>query len=103
MNESHAIDIADQRATPTLQTPVQFLEGVGPWRASMLARLGIKTVEDLLFNMPRDVLDLSQVTRARDLQADTLQTVRGTVVDRDARLTSTGKHMTAVLLDCGDG
>jgi ATP-dependent DNA helicase RecG len=37
------------------------------------------------------------------LQADVLQTVRGIVVDRDSRRTSTGKTMTSVLLDCGDG
>jgi ATP-dependent DNA helicase RecG len=69
----------------------------------LLERLGLKTAEDVLFNMPRDVLDLSRVTSVKQLQADVPQTVRGIVVDRNARLTSTGKMMTAVLLDCGDG
>ena len=88
---------------PPLQTPVQFLPGVGPARATLLARLELRTVEDLLFNLPRDVLDLTKITRVKDLKAETLQTVKGKVVDRDARLTKTGKTMTGILLDCGDG
>ncbi len=38
-----------------LKTNVQFLRGVGPERARLLANLGIVTVEDLLWNLPRDV------------------------------------------------
>ena len=100
--DEYVIDIAERDGIPSLQTPVQFLSGVGPARAPLLERLELKTAEDVLFNVPRDVLDLSRVTRVRDLQPDTLQTVKGKVVDRDARLTNTGKMMTAVLLDCGE-
>lgn len=101
--DSRVINVAERDEILTLQTPAQFLQGVGPARAPLLERLELRTVEDVLLNVPRDVLDLSRVTHVRDLQPETLQTVRGKVVDRDARLTSTGKTMTAVLLDCGDG
>jgi ATP-dependent DNA helicase RecG len=101
--DSPIIDIAARDEHLSLQTPVQFIPGVGPSRAALLERLGLKTAEDVLLNMPRDVLDLSRVTSVRQLQADVLQTVRGIVVDRDSRRTSTGKTMTSVLLDCGDG
>ncbi len=37
----------------------QYIKGVGPARASMLSKLGIETIEDLLFFIPRDYLDLS--------------------------------------------
>ena len=47
-----------------LATPVQFLKGVGPARAKLLAKLELTTVEDLLFYMPRDVLDLSVLLEA---------------------------------------
>ena len=47
-----------------LKTSVQFLRGVGPERARLLANLGIVTVEDLLWNLPRDVLDLTNVCPA---------------------------------------
>ena len=97
MSAAHDTDL------PPLQTPVQYVSGVGPERAVLLKRLELLTVEDLLFNVPRDVLDLSKVTRVKDLQAEVFQTVKGTVVDRDARLTKNGKTLTGVLLDCGDG
>src|SRR5918992_1761177 len=35
-----------------LQTPVQFLKGVGPRRAADLQRVGLATVEDLLYRFP---------------------------------------------------
>ena len=35
-----------------LDTPVQYVKGVGPTRAEQLAQLGINTVEDLLLYFP---------------------------------------------------
>ncbi len=83
-----------------LQTPVQFVPGVGPRRAELLARLGIRTVHDLLWYLPRDVLDLSRLRRPSELEPDLVQTVRGVVVDRDFRELRHGRSLTAVLLDC---
>jgi len=84
-----------------LQTPVQFLPGVGPRRAGLLEKLGLRTVEGLLYLMPRDVLDLTDLTTPGNLQDDRLQTVRGSVVDLDGRSLSGGRTLSAVLLDCG--
>lgn len=103
MNGSQAIDILERDEVLSLHTPAQFIAGAGPVRAVFLERLELRTVEDVLLNVPRDVLDLSRVTSVNRLQADTLQTVKGKVVDRDARLTRNGITMTIVLLDCGDG
>jgi ATP-dependent DNA helicase RecG len=86
-------------ADSPLTTSVQYLRGVGPDRARLLANLGIVTVEDLLWNLPRDVLDLTNVRRASELRTGELQTVRGTVVDRDGRTTGMGKTLVGVLLD----
>ncbi len=36
-----------------LDTPVQYVQGVGPKRAEQLAELGVQTVEDLLLYFPR--------------------------------------------------
>ncbi|MEX0717875.1 MAG: ATP-dependent DNA helicase RecG [Planctomycetaceae bacterium] len=85
-----------------LDTPVQFVPGVGPQRADLLVRLEIRTARDLLRLMPRDVLDLSDVRAPRELEAGALQSVRGKVVDRDARTISKNRTLTAVLFDCGD-
>lgn len=84
----------------SLETPVQFLRGVGPRKAELLGHLGLFTVADLLFFLPRDVLDLTHVSRVTELAEDKLVTVRGRVVDRDARVLKQGRSMTAVLLDC---
>ena len=85
-----------------LKTPVQFLRGCGEQRAELLKVLGLHTVEDLLFFLPRDVLDLSHVTPPAELTDDTVHTVHGTVVDVDGRNLSRGRTLSSVLLECGD-
>lgn len=90
-------------ADSPLQNSVQYVSGVGPRRAELLAKLGLNTVEDVLFNLPRDVLDLTHVASLDELEAGPVYTLRGRVVDLDGKQLSTGKTMSAVLLDCGDG
>jgi len=85
----------------TLESDVQYLRGVGPDRALLLNKLGIFTIEDLLWNVPRDILDFSQICLPADLQPDTLSTVRGTVYDADSRELRNRRTMTKILLDCG--
>lgn len=86
-----------------LQTPIQFARGVGPQRAELLAKLGLLTVGDLLFYLPRDVLDLSQISAVHELTDDRVHTVRGEVVDRDSRIITRGRTMTAVLFKADGG
>jgi ATP-dependent DNA helicase RecG len=90
----------DGMPEPSLDTPVQFVRGAGPQRAELLARLEVRTVRDLLFYLPRDLLDLSHVSAVGDLKEGEVQTVRGRVVDLDGRQLAGGKSMSAVLLDC---
>jgi ATP-dependent DNA helicase RecG len=52
---------------PPLKKPVQFVKGVGPRRAEQLARLGIATVEDLLYHIPFRYQDRREIKRVRDL------------------------------------
>jgi ATP-dependent DNA helicase RecG len=87
-------------ADDPLQQPVQFLPGVGPARAQHLEKLEIRTVHDLLWHLPRDVVDLTEVRQPRDLVDDRVQSVRGVIVDLDARHTSSGKAMVACLIEC---
>ena len=83
-----------------LATEVQYVSGVGPQRAVFLERLGLLTVRDLLFNVPRDVLDLTHVNSVPGLLPDKLQSVLGRVVDRDARQLKNNRTMTGILIDC---
>ncbi len=47
--------------SPLSETPVTALRGVGPRRAQRLARLGIDTVQDLLFHLPLRYQDRTRV------------------------------------------
>ncbi len=81
-----------------LATPVQFVKGVGPQRAELLARLGMFSARDVLFYFPRDYQDLSNLTSLVEFEANQLVRVRGTVADIDTRMTSTGRFMLGVLI-----
>jgi ATP-dependent DNA helicase RecG len=45
-----------------LDTPVQFLKGIGEKRAEGLGRLGIRTARDLLWHLPHRYIDASTLT-----------------------------------------
>lgn len=45
----------------SLETQVQYIPGVGPNRGRQLERVGIRTLEDLLYTLPRRYLDRSRV------------------------------------------
>ncbi len=64
-----------------LTSAVQYARGVGPARAQLLGdRLGIATVSDLLYRLPRRVEDRSRLRRIYDVAHGALETVQGTVV-----------------------
>ena len=65
-----------------IDTPVQFLRGVGPRRAEAFARLGIRTVEDLLVHLPHRYLDATTVTPIDRADVGTEVTVIGRVVSK---------------------
>ena len=49
-------------ASVRLDTPVQFLKGIGERRAEGLERLGIRTARDLLWHLPHRYIDASTLT-----------------------------------------
>jgi len=52
-----------------LQTPIEYLKGVGPNRADLLKKeLGIFTFQDLLNLFPNRYLDRTQYYKIKDLQ-----------------------------------
>jgi ATP-dependent DNA helicase RecG len=62
-----------------LATPLQFVKGVGPQRAKLLANLGLHTVEDALYHLPARHEDRSRLTPLRSLKPDEVTTVSGTI------------------------
>lgn len=66
----------------TLETPVEFLTGVGPRRAEALRRLNIFTARDLLFHIPFRYEDASTVTPIARLRIGDDASVIGTVISK---------------------
>ncbi len=86
-----------------LEGPVQYVKGVGPQRADRLRRLGVETVRHLLFYLPRDYQDLTDLRQIAQLEAGRLQTVRGIVADLDAKELGPTKSLAAALIEDGSG
>ena len=79
---------------------VQYLKGVGPARAQLLARLGIATVEDLLWTAPRRHEDRGRLTPIGQLRPGESATVRANVLARSLRRMRGGRAIfTAALGD----
>jgi ATP-dependent DNA helicase RecG len=62
-----------------LQTPVQYVKGVGPQRAPVLEKLGIRTAEDLLLRVPFRYEDRRAFARIADLRPGMKLSVSGRV------------------------
>ncbi|MEO0094135.1 MAG: ATP-dependent DNA helicase RecG, partial [candidate division WOR-3 bacterium] len=63
-----------------LAMPIQYLKGVGPKRASCLNRIGVETVGDLLFLVPRYYLDRTNLTPIKQLPIGQDVTLMGKIV-----------------------
>ncbi len=94
--------MSDNSASELLKRPLQYVPGVGPRRAEVLARLGLRTVSDALFFFPRDYEDAREVRSLAQLEADALQSVIGTVHEVEARASSSGRFVLGVLITDGE-
>jgi ATP-dependent DNA helicase RecG len=70
-----------------LSTPLQFVKGVGPRRAADLARVGLTTVEDLLYRFPLRYEDRSRLQTIASARA-------GQTVSLSGRIHSCGLRAT---------
>jgi ATP-dependent DNA helicase RecG len=87
----------------SLDLPVSALPGVGDSAEKLLERLGIRTIGDLLWHLPRTYLDYSSFTPLRRVRADQQQTVEAILGRIAQRRTARGQAMTEVeLIDPAD-
>ena len=84
----------------SLQDPVTILPGVGTGRAEQLAALGVTTVEDLIYLVPRRHKDYAAIQPIGSVLFQRECTVKGEVVAIDQEHTRTGKTM--VTAEIGD-
>ena len=62
-----------------MNTPIQFVRGVGPYKTSLLAKLGIFTVGDLFAHYPHRYEDKSQIKNIADLTDGQVESFLGVV------------------------
>ncbi len=103
--QNPAMDLNGTPASPdsgaSLESPVSVLKGVGVERLQMLERLGIRSVGDLLFHMPRRFEDRRRVARIRDLELGETVTVRGRVLTSGVTRYRSGKSVFQLVVDDG--
>jgi ATP-dependent DNA helicase RecG len=73
--------------TDVLETPLQFLKGVGPRRAADLAHAGLVTLEDLLYRFPIRYEDRSRLQPIASLEPGQHASVAGRILSCGLRST----------------
>src|SRR4030066_2480909 len=87
-----------------LSAPTSVLPGVGPKHAQTLTRLGLHTLEDLLYNFPRRYDDYTQLKPIRRLEYGEEITVIGTVESINSRPIRGGRfQITEAIITDGTG
>jgi ATP-dependent DNA helicase RecG len=86
-----------------LSGPVSTVRGVGPDGQKLLERIGIRTVEDLLWHLPRGYVDYSKIVPLRSLRAGQEQTTIAVVGRIGTRRTARGQLITEMELRDEDG
>lgn len=65
-----------------LNFSIQNIKGIGPAKAKLFKKVGIETIEELLEYYPRYYKDKSEVTRIKDVAADSFHTIRVAVAGK---------------------
>ncbi|TMM45294.1 ATP-dependent DNA helicase RecG [Colwellia ponticola] len=83
------------------QIPLSTLKGVGPSLAEKLERIGLLSVQDILFHLPLRYEDKTRITTVRELLVGTATNIIGDVTD--SQITHGKRRMLVVTLDDGTG
>ena len=81
-----------------LADSVQFIKGVGPRRLEVLKRLGISTIGDLFYFLPRDYEDRTSITPIGRLRVAERATVRAAIESVRTYRTRRGRTMAEVVV-----
>jgi ATP-dependent DNA helicase RecG len=85
------------------RTPVKFLKGVGPRRAEALARIGVRTVGDLLYHAPHRYIDATTLTPLSQARVSEEVTCVGRVLSTGILPTRRGLRVFRALLQDDSG
>ncbi|MFA5255936.1 MAG: ATP-dependent DNA helicase RecG [Candidatus Omnitrophota bacterium] len=73
-----------------LKTLVRYIKGVGPKKSECLARVGLNTIEDILYYLPKRYEDRSSVTAIKDLKPGQSMTIQGEISALNSRTARSG-------------
>ena len=95
-------DDGERNSPNVLSQPVQFIQGVGPRIAALLARKNLSIVEDLLYFIPRRYEDRRTVSRIAETVPGIRQTIVGRIAQADSRFYGR-RRIFEVQVDDGSG
>ena len=90
-----------QGTTNLAQVTIASLKGVGPAMAEKFAKLGLNSVQDLLFHLPLRYEDRTRVTAVRDLLPGIYTNIIGEITNNQVVLGR--KRMLVVTINDGTG
>lgn len=65
---------------PSLDTPVRYLDAIGPKREELFKKMGIRTVEDVLYHFPLRYEDRTRIVRVAELVPGEPASVRTKII-----------------------
>ncbi|HEY1350826.1 MAG TPA: ATP-dependent DNA helicase RecG [Ktedonobacteraceae bacterium] len=86
-----------------LSADITAVPGVGPTMATKLQSVGIRTIRDLLFYVPRQHLDYSKLTKIADIPFQQLTTTVGLIWEVETRRLNNGRTRTIVRISDATG
>ena len=87
------------QSSNSLDTPIQFIKGVGPKRAKVLEALNIFTIKDLLYYFPRKYLDRTSLSTIGSIREGDKVNLVGRVKSVNLRRMKKGNFVTANVAD----
>jgi ATP-dependent DNA helicase RecG len=94
---------APEWSREALRRPLSALPGFGPKRAELLARRGLRSLEDLLFHLPARYDDRSRLSRIGELQVGLRATFAGEVLVADSGVRRGSRRVFQAVLGDGSG
>src|SRR3989338_3541153 len=86
-----------------LKISARFIKGVGPSRLSVLSRLGIETVYDLLYCFPRRYEDRSSIKKICEIRPGNFETIKVKVLTFGGRMSKRGMSIFQVAIGDSTG
>lgn len=86
----------------SLVAPIQYLKGIGPKKAKSFSRLGINTIEDLLYYFPRRYEDRTKFISISKLEVGQTYTIKAQVLARGERRSFRRRGFSIIEVAVGD-